>query len=419
MTDKKIILIADGKLHLSRSFSMDLSEIFPADLKFSNRVIFWEVKGKYKEGTILLHVVDYNPSDYTNFGRQKVSKPITRIKFENLNWNELQHFLWSWNNTTQKHIENHFDSIKSRSEIKHYDVSSSDKTTNYVPDFILVEKREPIQRTVYENFEILYKDATIKNGAIVFEKKLSWYYSPICFEIVNSFLKEEFDSIKYYFGKAINRSKRFSVQATLVLIDGIVENASASSPEIEQINDELIDLIKKHRIQKVINIQRKNEKSLLEADELFESLDGKNKNLLNQTSEEVINEVITWDGIRNGKQLQYLSGLKQSKDKKILFSLKPHFGFMFTINGLNKNYYCWELLDSHATYVWTIDEEITAGRIEEIINHVQEGGRNNYKQQYKAGLIDQDIKFNVLIHSTKTEDDPFTEWKLQLENIIK
>ncbi len=418
MANSKIILIADGKLHLSRGFSIDLYEIFSRDLKFSKRDIFWEVEGNYQSGKVVLRVTNYHPSDFTNFGRQELTKPITEIEFENLNWNELENFLWSWNNITRKNIENHYDGPKSEPN-KNSVPNNPSRRISQFPDFILVENREPIQTTVHENFDVLYKDATIKNGIIVFEKKFSWYHSRISIEIENSFLKEEFDSIKFYFGKVINGTKRFSVLAIFTLIDNIVTGISATSHEIEQVNEELVDVIKKKRIKEVINVQSKKEKSLIDADELFESLDKNEKNLLNQTSEEIINEVTTWDGIRNGKQLQYLSGLKQAKDKKILFSLKPHFGFMFTINGRNKNHYCWELLNSHATYIWTIDTDVPDSRMEETITRIQEIGRNNYKQLYKAGTVDDDLKFTALFHINAGEQDPFAVWKTQLDEITE
>lgn len=419
MANRKIILIADGKLHLSRSFSMDLSEVFSSDLKFSRRDIFWEVEGNYEAGKVVLRVVNYHPIDFTNFGRQELTKSIREIKFENLNWNELQHFLWSWNGMTQRMIENRYDGPKSEKGQQNPTINIPSRRINQFTDVVILENREPIQTTRHEEFDVLYKDATIKNGVIEFEKKFSWYHSRILIEIENPFLIEEFDSIKFYFGKVTSGAKRFSVQASFTLVDNIVSDVSAISPEIAQINDELVDVIKKKRIKEVIHLQSKKEKSLIDADELFESLDGNKKNLLSQTSEEVISEVITWNGIRNGKQLQYLSGLKQSKDKKVLFSLKPHFGFMFTIVGQNKCHYCWELLNSHATYIWTIDNNAPDDRMEEIISRIQEGGRNSYKQLYKEGLVDQDTRLKVLIHSSKTGVDPFSQWKSQLEDIIR
>lgn len=418
MANSKIILISDGKLHVSRSFSIDLYETFSRDLKFKKEDIFWEVEGKYHEGKVVLRVVNYHPTDFTNFGRQELTKPIAEIEFENLNWTELEKFLYSWNNITRKHIEAHY--VGPKPALKENTVSSNhSRRIGQFSDFIFVGNRDPIQTTVNENFDVLYKDATIKNGVIEFEKKFSWYHSRILIEIKNPFLIEEFDSIKFYFGKVINGKKRFTVQVSFTLVDNIITDVSATSPEIAKINDELVDVIKKKRIKEVISLQSKKEKSLIDADELFESLDGNKKNLLNQTSEEVISEVITWVGIRNGKQLQYLSGLKQSKDKKVLFSLKPHFGFMFTIVGQNKSHYCWELLNSHATYIWTIDKDVPDDRMEEIITRIQLGGRNNYKQLYKEGLVDQDTKFEVLIHSSKTGVDSFSQWKSQLENTIR
>ncbi len=57
--------------------------------------------------------------------------------------------------------------------------------------------------------------------------------------------------------------------------------------------------------------------------------------------------------IRNQKQLDYLASVKQSADHVIRFSLKPLFGFIFCVSGQDMNHFCWELLNSNATYIWS------------------------------------------------------------------
>ena len=59
--------------------------------------------------------------------------------------------------------------------------------------------------------------------------------------------------------------------------------------------------------------------------------------------------------LKNQKQLMYLSGAIQSGTDKIRFTLEPKFGFLFTFNKDGVNHYCWELLQSHASYIWTIN----------------------------------------------------------------
>ena len=62
---------------------------------------------------------------------------------------------------------------------------------------------------------------------------------------------------------------------------------------------------------------------------------------------------------RNVKQLVYLSGKKHERTQKIRFTLNPLFGFIFFISGKNKNHICWELLNSHATYIWSFNKELS------------------------------------------------------------
>jgi hypothetical protein len=85
------------------------------------------------------------------------------------------------------------------------------------------------------------------------------------------------------------------------------------------------------------------------------------------------------------------------------------FCFLLLIEGEEDNHFIWELRNSNATYLWAIgksEEDINSQykRIEETINNVISLKREQYKQDYKFGLIDTDLKFHAIDHDKISTD---------------
>jgi hypothetical protein len=78
---------------------------------------------------------------------------------------------------------------------------------------------------------------------VLFDKKLNDYYKTIEFTIDNYDIREEFDAVKNYFANVLN-TKKIQVTATIELTDNEVTSKSAKSPEIDKINQKLIDNVK-------------------------------------------------------------------------------------------------------------------------------------------------------------------------------
>ena len=126
--------------------------------------------------------------------------------------------------------------------------------------------------------------------------------------------------------------------------------------------------------------------------------------------------------MRNAKHLQYLSGAKHSERHMLKFTLKPIFGFLFFIEGERQNHFCWELLNSHATYLWSFSKvesefQFQYARIEKTISLVRQIGRDEYKREFKNGNIDGDLIFSVINHPDVNSSfkDGFVEWKHRLK----
>jgi len=110
----------------------------------------------------------------------------------------------------------------------------------------------------------------------------------------------------------------------------------------------------------------------------------KEGNVFNQSESDIIKSLTKTEYVRNRKQLEYLSDIKQTNKSKIHYTLNPLFGFLFLNESKYKYHFVWELLQSHATYIWSINKEnknisFLYAKIEEIINVIKLIGRDEYK----------------------------------------
>lgn len=105
--------------------------------------------------------------------------------------------------------------------------------------------------------------------------------------------------------------------------------------------------------------------------------------------------------------------------------MHPQFGFVFHIEGHEQHHFVWELLDSHATDLWSrAKNEMSLSdmfkEMDGIINFIRNHGRTTYKSQYKNQIENEDWSFNVIDHddaSSKLKDG-FVKWKYRIEELL-
>lgn len=384
--------------------------------------IFWEVEiKKYDSIDKKLHVniIDYKSKKIEEFNKQKKKNNVLyNIFFDSPLWNELEPLFMYYR-------KNSFSGIV------------DDKTLNTDLDYIsqsidyenLIQDKKPNKNPVTRNQEIIseefyttihFKDANFLEGSVKFNFYVKELFKKIEFEIINVQIKKEYDYIKYHFQKVFKR-KTFEVFGTKNSISHKVEFENISSPQISQINENVIEEIKQIEYAKIKKITPKDSsKKLLNINEVFDELDIDLKSgFFKENEQDLINFFLKEKNIKNKHQLVYLSGLKQSSLNKIKFSFKPNFGFLFTIKGIQKVHYCWELLNSHATYLWSIpyDLDNAIQIIEDNIKLTTKIGRQNYKKEINKGnsTLPSTVVFNLIRHNNNK--DGFNKWKNELNSL--
>lgn len=349
---------------------------------------------------LTLKVIDYYPSNIDSFKTQKLKSEIKSIEFARLDWYYLAGFL-----STYKKL----------------------KLLPFIEDSVEIYVPERSKKNFHYEIKVAFKEIKFEPGKITFWTELPALSEPVEVQIFNPHVLPEFEFIKGYFANALGK-KSITVFIDLQMTGNRVGYLSANSVEIDAIDENLVGTLKNTR---VLGLQKSPkvvvvDKHLFTADELFDQYyDEPDSNLFHQIPIDILRNLSSLGVVRNCKQLEYLAGRKQLNDQKIMVTLAPNFGFLFITSSGHKNHFIWELINSHATYIWSFDEHLdSTGRqmkiVEEIIGMIREQGRDRYKSYYQSHLTDLVYAFNVVIHrhADLSVVDPFPGWKHRLEEIL-
>ncbi|MEO6681622.1 MAG: hypothetical protein ABIN48_02250 [Ginsengibacter sp.] len=418
MLSEIIIRVDNERIYFNPTVSISWSQtnIPKEHLKFKKEV-YWRVEliqyieeNKYWE----VKVVDYSVAETETFSRQKPTREIRGLTIVPLEWEHLEPLLFM-----------------------HVKAKLGEHIIDLKPDYVpRTEWRfpgnkqflsEPFLRTISIIFPVKFTEAHFSPGCINFTKRIPDVMQDVSFQILNEHILGEFEDIKNWFSKKIGG--KFIVKAIIETQDGEVTSVTATSTQIDSIGIDLIEGIKEERTLILIrSLKLREEKSLFSADEIFSQIDSADKegNVFMQDENDVLNLLVEKGKIRNWRNLEYLSAEKQSENFKIKFTLHPEFGFLFLVEGEKNHHFIWELRNSNATYLWSVEKDENDvrqhfKRIEKTIHTVAILKREQYKRDYKSGLIDSDLKFYSIDHEKISSDEEggFKKWKERLEGLLK
>ncbi len=388
------------------------------------REVYWTVEQlsfDKSAGKLFVNIIDLFPRNIAGFADQSPKYPVNEIQFANLpKPTELKQCLDYFNKgmgLVDKAQEDALSDI-----VKEKSTAGRPQSKN--PLF----RSAPESDKISLNFSVNLKDAQIKLGYVVFERNVPSLRQLARFKVENDFLLPEFELIKSYLIKALG-TKKFDVRATVFVEKGEITVTKAQSDIINRINEDLIESIKNERTLKLAATSFKGgiDKQLFSSEEIFDMPfdEGEKGNVFDQSEEEILRLILEKAKVRNRKQLEYLSGLEQARGTRLKFTLHPFFGFLFAVEGERMIHFIWELLNSHATYIWSLDKggdeiKLQYRRIEDAINLVRNSGRDNYKRAYHDSHIDQDLVFNVIKHEDVNSPfvEGFVKWRHRLNELL-
>jgi hypothetical protein len=446
---ESIIKIFENQIYFTGNNSIDFSQTnFPSkgDFRFNPRkAIYWRVKGIFdsEELTLTLEVINYSESNHEKFLGQKLSKTIKKVIFKKLDWNQLEPQLSSYKQIAFKDIviisntestipsQVTYDEHKDDDEGTQNTYSLPEENESY-PSSVSSEKHDERSIIVPFKSRVKIKDVTLIDGGVLFRRlKISSKIEEIEFQIENSNILGIFDQVKYFLYKILN-SRYFNISGDAIYQFGkILTLENIHSQEIDSIDENVINKVKYIQIETLPKLIKDsdsvvNSSILLNQEELKEVFKKEHEDsVLLAGPIEIIETLISQNPkSKNKTQLMFLSGKLQDPSNKILYTLKPEFGFVFFIIGNDSYHYCWELLNSHATYIWSFDKEDDDSKslemLEFSVNTIFESGRKYYKKALKQELIERDFKFHLISHPDKKDNelDRFKVWKSKLLEIL-
>lgn len=391
------------RVWFNRDFSLPLgsTNLPNGAFRFSeSRPVFWQLQmTQYNTTNFILkvEVVDYNPLETSAFYHQSLKNEIRFLEFANFDWNQLATSLTFYIKNAFEHLLKPGDFIKPAAG-------------GINPAWLF--------------YKIPVKDLTFHAGCVSFKKKFRFEQEETEIKIYNPHILSEFEFIKSYFHRYLG--KRYcDVKVFIWRENGMTKKIAATSEEIEMLKDaaiETLKFIKTERIKRLVKKIRPVDKSLFSPEDLY-SLDEDDQSAFSKLSQnDIINEILSWIGVRNKGQLEYLSGSIQDVNDKIRFTLTPRFGFLFKHTGRKMYHYLWEMLDSNATYIWSFDKMATShdqclDKIEEIISFIRINGRESY---INGMSWENDVIFNRIFHKGVGSNfvDHFPKWRNMINELL-
>jgi hypothetical protein len=249
----------------------------------------------------------------------------------------------------------------------------------------------------------------------------------IDYEIANDFVIPEFDYVKSYVAKAL-KQRHVPIEIKTTLAEATGQPVPARSPILQSIDERLLVLVRSQAAERLLKkpkFEADVDKSLFTADEMYDQYteDGSWGDALRSPGEEILAQILSLKKVRNAKQLQFLAGKVQAPDEKLRFTLTPLFGFIFLAQGERQQHFIWELLNSHATYLWSFDpEELPAQQrfreLEKILNFIKVHGRQEYRNNHH---LSDHFDFRAINHRHAGSNfvDGFPRWRnLLLEQLV-
>ena len=442
-----IIKIDNQYIHFSPTLSIPIRQSnLPMDyMTFRHHDdIYWKIElieDQVDNKCLHVKVIDYNVDKILIFPKQTTKRHIEKVFFDNLDWLKLEPQLSFYqiinlknilfNHDIKKQKSNERLTLKPRIPFNQLKYEKPKIPPIQFPQIIpgtYQVIRVPIVDKIVIQFSFNFQDASFVPGFVTFKKYITKIGCQVEFEIRNDHILAEFDNIKSWFAKKL-KTKRFKVSAIITTIDGHFSEASASSSQIDMITPNIIESVKYDMTIALTKPPKTTnpDKSLYSTEDIFKLIDPdiKEGNVFNQSEPDIIKSLTQTDHVRNRKQLEYLSDIKQTTKSKIHYTLNPLFGFLFLIEGKVRYHFVWELLQSHATYIWSIDKEdkevvILYSKIEEILNIIRLIGREEYKRTYSNRNLGFDFIFKAIDHQdiSINLDDGFTKWKSKLDELL-
>lgn len=267
-----------------------------------------------------------------------------------------------------------------------------------------------------EPFSIPIKDVTFHNGYVSFQKKLPGFKLPVAFQIPNAHLVEQYDAIKNYFAIVL-KTKKAEIVPSIILTDGDITSANATSAEIDRIDPTLIEEVKFELVKSTRRKEASDDQLLFAIDEYIETFtDEENVAGIFDDDSDFMDVIMERSGTKHYHHLRFLSSKQQADLQKLRVAHRP-FSFVFFLAGTHQYHIVWETLDTQeATYIWSVVKDDNP--VNDFVKETHEIIQWILKESKNAYLSQQDQHFTRVFHDYTDLQNGFRSWKEEIEAVI-
>lgn len=264
---------------------------------------------------------------------------------------------------------------------------------------------------------------TFKRGYAEGIKRLPGISDPVQLILANPHILPEFEAIKPFFGKLLGK-RTIAFTGMVDMVGKLVQSVSCTSSDLDQINDDSISSVRRLVLKDSIKSrsQAQVDKSLFGSEELFDDTPAEALGNTYRNHEKLLlEEIMDTQHVRNRPQLQFLSGQIHHPATPLKFTLHPDFGFLFHHSGKTMHHFLWELLNTNATYIWSLPKgpfTLTQAYslLEREVNSIRDHGRMTYLHHTdKTAFV-----FNRITHEHRNSDfiDGFPKWRARIMEMM-
>ena len=269
--------------------------------------------------------------------------------------------------------------------------------------------------TIDKNIKVEIDKLDFRYGSVVFNYENPEVNISLEFEVENDFMRPEFDVLKPYFAKVL-KNKYITARIYAEFENNVLVSQSASSLDIESINQEIIETVRFRFVKQDIIGRRYSQdtgQDLLKLNDVQETSQGQS---LFKNEEELLNDILMNKQAKHYRHLKFLAMKHENNIMKLRFVLNP-FSFFFLLSGREQYHLILETLDTEeATYLWHIDKSLQnlkdkIALIEQDLQIIRNKGRQYF-------LDNQPDNFSRILHDYSDERKGFILWKDSLEEIL-
>jgi hypothetical protein len=385
-----------------------------------NEPIYWRVRlstyDKHQE-ELEVEVLDYQAAFDPAFAEQQPKMPVSKLRFFPLSPVRFKALLSYYDGRRLAEILQPLaDETSSLLAPNAWTPPVEQGQDHFLPPSLIRDK----PASVHLHFEERIQDLRFKLGIIGGTCFVEEWGIAIDYYVKNDFILPEFDYVKSYLSKALKR-RRVPIELKTTLKAATDHAVLARSPVLEAIDENLLELVRSQAVERLLQKPKFDapvDKSLFTGDEMFDqyaSDDDPWGDALRTPEADLLAQILELREVRNAKQLQFLAGKVQATSERLRFTLSPQFGFLFTGHGARQRHLIWELLDSHATYLWSYDpDEVAPARalleLEQALNFIKVHGRQEYRNNHH---LSEHLTFCPINHRHVNSKliDGFPRWR--------